>query len=94
MLGVDDVPALAGLDVDDAAEAEPLAAGGRAGRRWGAVVDGVDVVPTGPLLLLGLDAIVMRQSPPLGTMWKLAVCRWERAWSSGRLSNFLVKSSA
>ena len=37
---------------------------GRAGRRWGAV-DGVVVVPTGPLPLLGLDAVVMRQSPPV-----------------------------
>ena len=62
---------------------------GRAGRRWGAV-DGVVVVPTGPLLLLGLDAVVMRQSPPLGTMWKLAessklaVCGWwERCSSLG-----------
>ena len=62
---------------------------GRAGRRWGAV-DGVVVVPTGPLLLLGLDAVVMRQSPPLGTMWKLAessklaVCGWWERCSSCR----------
>ena len=50
----------AGLRDAGAAWAEP----GRAGRRLGAV-DGVVVVPTGPLLLLGLDAVVMRQSPPV-----------------------------
>ena len=50
----------AGLHDAGAVGAEP---GRDAGRRWGAV-DGVVVVPTGPLLLR-LDAVVMRQSPPV-----------------------------
>ena len=67
--------------------AGPIAAAGADRRRWGrasphhwGAVDGVVVVPTGPLLLLGLDAVVCaspRRRGRLGTMWKLAVCRWD-----------------
>ena len=52
---------LAGLDCGGA----ELAAGLRDAGAAGDAVDGVVVVPTGPLLLLGLDAVVMRQSPPV-----------------------------
>ena len=54
--------------------AGPIAAAGADRRRWGrasphhwGAVDGVVVVPTGPLLssVLRLDAVVMRQSPPV-----------------------------
>ena len=41
-----------------------VAAGAEQAARRGAV-DGVVVVPTGPLLSLRLDAVVMRQSPPV-----------------------------
>ena len=68
----------------------PIAAAGVEPAARRGAVDGVVVVPTGPLLLLGLDAVVMRQSPPLGTMWKLAessklaVCGWWERCSSCR----------
>ena len=64
---VDDVPALAGLDVDDAAEAEPLALGpsrsplGRCGWRCRG--------SHGSSSPLGSRCSRVRQSPPLGTMW-------------------------
>ena len=43
----------------------PIAAAGVEPAARRGAVDGVVVVPTGPLLLLGLDAVVMRQSPPV-----------------------------
>ena len=64
-----------------------LAAGLRDAGAAGGAVGGVVVVPTGPLLLLGLDAVVCASPRPfravtfvagaVGTMWKLAVCRWD-----------------
>ena len=63
-----------------------LAAGLRDAGAAGDAVDGVVVVPTGPLLLLRLDAVVCASPRPfravtfvagaVGTMWKLAVCGW------------------
>ena len=54
-----------GAALGRAVEGLELVAGLRDVGAAGGAVDGVVVVPTGPLLLLGLDAVVVRQSPPV-----------------------------